>query len=320
MSERSQSYFSATDDTEQLSSRTVSSTARFPFNKLAPEIRNLIYELALVANGTIVVMDHPIRVSNDMSKYSGCYEPTLHAIVGSWNCDEDRVEDDIVSATITPGLVGIHPSLGSEAQSVLYAKNSFSFHGFPTLLRFLENLGPARTFLRDVQIVKCCNEYADAAASQIAMGLLSEAVDLRRLHFGIDASWPFVTDHDEFRFIVEKDERVEKMSHYLVGAIARIFREQHRIHGITAEAFLKDVFSVHPTSFELCKHLPRNPFLSWETRDHFDLCEPCMEFSEYQSAADELRSVMMPLLEAQGRINIRSRQPWRVEAAASVES
>jgi hypothetical protein len=262
----------------------------------------MIYEYTLVGDGSIYIVDAPAAVE-DESFDDPETNAALQATVGHFDYDKKLTFDEIVATELTPGLVSLHPPLVSEAQSVLYGKNQFIFQGFRSLDRFLKVIGCNRRFLRDIEIVSCCHDYADGAASQMAMGLLSEATDLKRLHLGVDAAWPFLVDvEDRARFVLEKDERMTKMSRYLVTAVTRIFRTKQHAHGTTAEDFLNDIFSVHPTSFEFCDHLPCRPFLKWEKEEHYALWEPCMSYAQFQTAAAELRAEMKPLLDAEGRI------------------
>jgi hypothetical protein len=280
------------------------------FMVLAPELRNKIYEYALVASGSIHVTTVPKR--HDIGHLK---DLVLRSSTGIFDYEQRLSIEDIVTNDITPALLQSHPTFLEETRRVLYGRNKFSFRGILTFARFLTQIGQNRAMLRDVEILEATDpEDVDGAAMQFAMGLLADAaLNLKHIHFGTDIAAPFVDDPDDrTRFLLERPVRIKKMAKYVLPCVARIFRLRHLATGERAEEFLDNVFSVHPSSFDPDGGLPRDPFLKWENESHFEIWNPTLFSHDFLVAANELRYEMHALLEAEGRLKIMRHREWKV--------
>lgn len=287
--------------------------APFRFLSLPTEARKVVYEHCLVAQGSVyVVSTHKTSTAQKFDDLQ------LHASVGHFDYDRTQLVGDLVTTQITTAMLKVHPSVVAESQAVLYGENRFIFRGFYALARFLKVIGDGRKHVRDIEILE--DESMDpgnASIVQFAMSFLMDAaLGLRRLHFGMDLASPYVSDpEDRTGFLLVKTDRHKQMAKDLVPHICRLFRARHRATRETADTFLRNVFSVHPVSFEPDGGLPVLPFLTWTTERDFEIWGPNLGFHESQATAAEFRDEMLPLLKVEGGLKYPQHVQWTAKAS-----
>ena len=288
----------------------------FPFMSLPTELRIKIYEHALTGDGEIA-----IKEGHASSKYEELDQIVLVASIGYFDYQKVKPVHENVSTKITTAMLRLHPHLMQEAREVLLRRNKFVFQGFHVTACFLQRMKASRRFLRHVEIHDDGAYDLRGSMVQLAMGLLGEAAcNLEHLHFGVDLAAKFwapvkaVSHQDAALFRQSKDKRFDQMALYLLPCLSRIFRLRHTDKQETAEAFLANVLSVHPTSFDPCGHLPLRPFLMWDEARHFDVWEPCMCFHDFQIEAADFRARLLSLLKTEGTIKIRKHEDWVIKS------
>lgn len=119
----------------------------FRFEDLPPEIRNIIYSYALVADSPVTISHHIDREATRLRRQSlsrakgwqsykirSVYE--VRAIVKTETRRKRRVFK--FGEAHAPGLLRVNKSIRSEARPLLYALNKFAFHTTPAFNTFYE--------------------------------------------------------------------------------------------------------------------------------------------------------------------------------------
>lgn len=110
----------------------------FPFEKLSPELRNMIYGYLLPCDGTI-------EISRMLTGNGKKRDATLHSI---------HRPSPSMRVRGVPGssLLRTNRAIHAEALPMLYGANQFEFQSPAALKHFLEYVGPAVNELRDISL------------------------------------------------------------------------------------------------------------------------------------------------------------------------
>ncbi|KAF2806456.1 uncharacterized protein BDZ99DRAFT_466028 [Mytilinidion resinicola] len=169
----------------------------FPFLSLPAELRNIIYEHALVdGNGVhlisktehyrrVVIRSNPsMNAINDPFGRGGYHHRVLYG-----ESNEDENEEPSGRVSFVPSLLAVNRQICTEALPILYS-NKFMLEDTTALHSFMADLRPrTRELLEDVTIHGWGYTKAHKALNHPGLTMLSGAVNLKRLHFQCRIGW-----------------------------------------------------------------------------------------------------------------------------------
>ncbi|KAF2490083.1 hypothetical protein BU16DRAFT_531421 [Lophium mytilinum] len=172
----------------------------FPFLSLPAELRNIIYEHALVdGNGVhliaktehyrrVVIRENPVTnvVNGPFGRVR--YRNGFPHPYGGSNEEEDE-EESSKPISFVPSLLAVNRQICAEALPILYS-NKFMLEDTTALHSFMADLRPkTRELLEDVTIQGWGYTKAHKALNHPGLTMLSGAVNLKRLHFQCRIGW-----------------------------------------------------------------------------------------------------------------------------------
>ncbi|KAK5730610.1 hypothetical protein LTR15_000547 [Elasticomyces elasticus] len=175
----------------------------FPFEKLPPEIRNKVYELALLAAKPIEVVEH-LNVSKEEfrrrkdccrdgpQKCYRCKGAPTHSFEAKISVMRGKQNRRLLAGeTLSGTILCVNRQVNREATAILYAGNKFVFNGPAAFKMFwIAGLKTYRFLLRDVEVMNM------RPSTHIDMFGTGRSWNLDRLKLsGVTCGRPVTTEH-----------------------------------------------------------------------------------------------------------------------------
>ncbi|KAI7228168.1 hypothetical protein KC343_g7150 [Hortaea werneckii] len=160
----------------------------FPFEKLPPELRNMVYEYYLVTPRQVLITRRRQRQNGSIGA-KGPFKLYSLAVVDGTVLRHATAKNKSLLGLTGSSLLRVSKSIHEETESMLYGANRFLFTRNVAAMQFLHELGPRTQLLRHVSIefytnnnINCIIPALDELRSaNDKLDLLEIAVDLSLL-------------------------------------------------------------------------------------------------------------------------------------------
>ena len=163
----------------------------FPFNKLPAEIKNEIYDLALIDKNGIhlifKIQGHRRIVRRDLPNFSNSTSYRHRRVKDQIQATDSAADiESSASAKLPKFLLNIlllNREINAETRSTLYGGNHFIFEDPAAMYTFLATIGPQnRAVLTDLTVKGWNHSRATKMMNYPALTMMADAVKLQHLH------------------------------------------------------------------------------------------------------------------------------------------
>ncbi|KAI6834173.1 hypothetical protein KC340_g12706 [Hortaea werneckii] len=123
----------------------------FPFEKLPPELRNMVYEYYLVVPRHVLITRRRQR-QNDTAGAKRPFELYSLAVADGTVLRRATAKNKSLLGFTGSSLLRVNKTIHKEAESMLYGANRFLFTRNVTAMQFLQELGPRVSLLRHISL------------------------------------------------------------------------------------------------------------------------------------------------------------------------
>ena len=154
--------------------------------RLPPELRNQIYNLALVDENGIYLVSKTKRYRRTVERSVTFITRQSEILSRVYSNSQSQSSEHTAAPallSLAPNLLLLNHAIHAETQPILYADNSFLIADTTAMHAFLANIGPKnRANITDLTIGEWGYSGAHKALNHPALTMLVDAVNLRRLN------------------------------------------------------------------------------------------------------------------------------------------
>lgn len=183
-----------------VSTRPLPKRKIFPFTLLPPELKNLIYKLALIDPEEIYLTSKTkhLRRTLQRSLFGGIssaghrrkFRYPFQQSPSRSQAQSPGVSSAVTVPVIVTNILLLNKAIHTEAQPILYAGNEFALEDTMAMHTFLAIIGPKnRALLTNITIRGWGYTKAHKALNYPALTMLADAVNLTKLHFDCDITY-----------------------------------------------------------------------------------------------------------------------------------
>ncbi|KAI6801114.1 hypothetical protein KC361_g1993 [Hortaea werneckii] len=205
----------------------------FPFEKLPPELRNMVYEYYLVTPRQVLITR---RRQRESSGAKGPFKLYSLAVADGTVLRRATAKNKSLLGFTGSSLLRVNKTIHQETESMLYGANRFLLTGNVTAMQFLQELGPRVPLLRHISF-----EFSTLSSMDRIKPLLGklrsandklETLEVVTQHSSLDKYRDVFSFRQLILCYIGEGSWAEKLARFHAFRFAEhIHRHQHRLGG-----------------------------------------------------------------------------------------